>query len=165
MSTVRVTLHRIGPCAFEATDGQQHYARLDGSADLEAQILERAPRPETVPRTEAAATPPPGARAGLRPMQMLLVSLAACAAMDIVLILARQRQDLRDLVIEVEGWRVDATPAPFERIHMRFTAHGDVELEKLKRAVELGITKYCSVNSTLKPEVAVEWDALVAPAS
>jgi putative redox protein len=98
-------------------------------------------------------------------MQMLLVALAGCAAMDIVLILARQRQDLRDLVIEVKGWRVDATPAPFERIHIRFTAHGDVELEKLKRAVELGVTKYCSVVSTLKPEVAVEWEALVAPSS
>ena len=97
MSTTRVTLRRIGPCAFEANDGQGHSARLDGSAELEAQILERAPVPEAVPKVADAGPIPTGDRAGLRPMQLLLVSMAGCAAMDIVLILARQRQDLRGL--------------------------------------------------------------------
>ena len=161
MSTVQVTLRRIGPCAFEVRDGQGHYTRLDGSPELEAQILERAPVPEAIPKATEAGVPP-GARAGLRPMQLLLVSVAGCAAMDIVLILARQRQDLRDLVIEVQGWRSEGTPAPYERIRMVFTAHGEVELARLERAVELGVSKYCSVAATLRPEVQIVWEARVA---
>ena len=163
MSTVQVTLRRIGPCAFEATDGNGHYARVDASPELEAQILERVPHPEAVPKVADAGPIPSGDRAGLRPMQLLLVSLAGCAAMDIVLILARQRQDLRDMVIAVEGVRVEGTPAPFEKITLRFTAHGEVDLGKLQRAVELGVTKYCSVASTLDPKVNVMWEATVVP--
>ncbi len=163
MSTVKVTLRRIGPCAFEATDGHGHFARLDASSDLEAQILERAPHPEAVPKTADAGPLPTGDRAGLRPMQLLLVSLAGCAAMDIVLILARQRQDLRDMVIQVEGVRVEGTPAPFEKITLHFTAHGEVDLGKLRRAVELGVTKYCSVASTLDSKVTVVWEVGVVP--
>lgn len=163
MSTVQVTLRRIGPCAFEATDGNGHYARLDASAELEAQILERVPHPEAVPKTADAGPIPSGDRAGLRPMQLLLVSMAGCAAMDIVLILARQRQDLRDMVIEAEGIRVEGTPAPYEKITLRFIAHGDVDLARFERAVELGVTKYCSVASSLDPKINVIWEANVVP--
>ncbi|GAB4461515.1 MAG: hypothetical protein OHK0029_26900 [Armatimonadaceae bacterium] len=163
MTPIQVMLRRIGPCAFEATDRDGNTARLDGSPELEAQIRERAPDPEALTALGEGSPASSGPRVGLRPMHLLLASVAGCSAMDIVLILARQRQDLRDLVIEVEGSRVDATPAPFERIALRFTAYGDVSPDRLHHAVELGVTKYCSVAATLDPKVSIEWEATVAP--
>jgi putative redox protein len=94
-------------------------------------------------------------------MQLLLVALAGCSVLDILLILAKQRQDVREMVIDVEGWRVEGTPAPFSQIHLHFTAHGMVEKDKLEYAVTLGITKYCSVEATLSREVKIEWTTAI----
>lgn len=152
MSTVRVRLERIGPCAYEACDEQGNRVRVAGSAELAAQILERVPDPSVF--TEPAVLEPTGP--GFRPMALFLVSLAGCSALDLGLILARQRQDVRALTIEVEGIRANATPAVYEHITLRFIAEGPVNPEALARAADLAVTKYCSVASMLKPEVVVE---------
>jgi putative redox protein len=82
--------------------------------------------------------------------------------MDFVLILTRQRQDLRQLVIRLEGERADATPAPFERVHLQFTAYGTIEPNKLQRAAELAVRKYCSVASTLNERVELQIETQLA---
>ena len=152
MSTVRVTLQRIGPCAYEACDEHGNRVRVAGSAELASQILERVPDPSLF--TEPLPLEPTGP--GFRPMALFLVSLAGCSAMDVGLILARQRQDVRTLTLEVEGVRASATPAVYEHITLRFIAEGTVNPAALARAADLAVTKYCSVASMLKPEVVVE---------
>lgn len=156
MSAVQVTLRRVGPCAFAITDGEGHVAHLDGSAALEAEILEKAPNSASIPQTGALA--PTGDRLGLRPMQLLLGSLAGCSAMDVLLIMAKGRQDIGDLVIQVEGNRVDGTPAPYDRIHLSFVGYGTFNEGQFARAVELGMTKYCSVEASLDPKIQITWD-------
>lgn len=94
---------------------------------------------------------------GFRPMELVLVAVANCAAIDVVLILEKSRQPLADLRISVEGLRVDAVPAPFHTIRLAFTAVGDVDPAKLERAVRLGVEKYCSVGVMLAPTVRIEW--------
>ncbi|HHH28532.1 MAG TPA: OsmC family peroxiredoxin, partial [Polyangiaceae bacterium] len=96
---------------------------------------------------------------GMRPMELLLTSLASCAAMDVVHILRKQKQPLEGLTIAVEGRRADAVPARFEAIHLRFVAEGAVAPNKLERAVRLGVEKYCSVGASLAPDIAVTWEA------
>ena len=151
MSVVRVSLKRVGPCVFDASDEQGNRVRIAGSAELAAQILERVPDPSVF--TETPEVPSTGP--GFRPMALFLVSLAGCSAMDLALILARQRQDVRALTIEVEGVRAEAVPAVYERITLRFIAEGTVNPDALTRAAELAVTKYCSVASMLKPEVTL----------
>jgi uncharacterized OsmC-like protein len=154
MDLVKVSLRRIGPCAFEAQSPAGHRVRVEGSPDLAAKILERVADPSVIPAADPAP-PEPGVGIGMRPMELFLVSLAGCAAMDVVLILTRQHEDLRDLSIHAEGVRADATPAVYERITLRFTAHGRVDPGKLARAADLAVTKYCSVGSMLRPEIVV----------
>lgn len=152
MSTVRVTLERVGPCAYDATDALGNTMRLAGSAELDQQIRERLPDasvfPETLPLLENSGL-------GFRPMALLLISLAGCSALDLGLILARQRQDVRGLTIVADGTRADATPAPYTHIILTFTVRGPVDPVALSRAAELAVRKYCSVADTLKPEITV----------
>lgn len=96
-----------------------------------------------------------GENAGLRPMETLLAAMAGCSAMDVLLIMKKQRQDLERLEVEVEGERADAVPAVFTKIHLRFVGYGPIELKKLQKAVELSTEKYCSVTRMLQPTVAI----------
>lgn len=152
MSTVRVTLERVGPCAYDATDALGNTMRLAGSAELDQQIRERLPDPALFPDTLPALA---NSGPGFRPMALLLISLAGCSALDLGLILARQRQDVRGLTIVADGTRADATPAPYTHIILTFTVRGPVDPVALSRAAELAVRKYCSVADTLKPEITV----------
>jgi putative redox protein len=102
-----------------------------------------------------------GENAGLRPMETLLAALAACSAMDVLLIMKKQRQDLERLEMEVDGERADAIPAVFTRIHVRFKGYGPIELKKFQKAVDLSIEKYCSVTKMLQPTVAITAEAVL----
>jgi len=161
MSTVKITLRRIGICAFEAVNATGHRTRVEGSPELAAKIQERVAEPSVLPHPDPSP-PAPKKGIGMRPMELLLVSLAGCSAMDVVQIITRQREDLRGLVIDVEGVRAHTTPAIYETIKLRFTAHGTVNPGKLARAAELAVTKYCSVANMLKPVVAITVETAIA---
>ena len=153
MSIVKITLERVGPCAYDATDALGNTMRLAGSAELEQQIRERLPDESIFPKSLPALE---NSGPGFRPMALLLISLAGCSALDLGLVLARQRQDVRKLTIEAEGERADATPAPYTSITLKFIAHGPVDPVALTRAAELAVEKYCSVADTLRPEIAIK---------
>jgi putative redox protein len=133
--THTVRLERIGAAAFEATAGSGGKLIVDGSADIG------------------------GENRGMRPMELLLAAIASCSAMDVVHILRQQRQALEHLTIDIEGLRVDATPAPYKTVKLVFTAHGTIEDNKLQRAVSLSVEKYCSVSASLDPKIQVTWEA------
>ena len=147
---MKIVLRRVGVSTFEAENERGQRVRVAGSADLEARILERVEVPEVLPKA-AALEAGDGA---MRPMELFLVSFAACSAMDVVLIVTRQKEDLRELTIRIEGDRKNATPAVFERIRIHFEAPA-VDEAKLARAATLGVKKYCSVGSMLRDEVDV----------
>lgn len=95
---------------------------------------------------------------GVRPMEMLLMGLAGCSGIDVVSILKKQKIVDYELAIEVDGNRVDETPAVFDNIHVRFIFKGSELVEnKLKRAVELSMDKYCSVGMMLKKAAAIDY--------
>lgn len=90
-----------------------------------------------------------GAGAGGRPMELILMGLGGCSAIDVILILKKQRQEIEDLRIVVDGERVDSTPAVFKTIRMDFQFKGELDREKVKRAIGLSVEKYCSVYAML----------------
>ena len=153
MSTVKITIARVGPCAYDAKDVLGNTMRLAGSAELDQQIRERLPDPTVFPETLPALE---NTGPGFRPMALLLISLAGCSALDLGLILARQRQDVRGLWIEAEGERPETTPAPYTQITLKFIAAGPVDPAALERAAELAVRRYCSVADTLRPEITVQ---------
>ena len=98
------------------------------------------------------------ARSAPSPFDVLLAALATCAASDLVAILEKQRTPARALHITVEARRVDVTPRRLAsaNLHFAITAPGATEA-KAARAVELSVTKYCSVRSSLSADAPVTW--------
>jgi putative redox protein len=92
-----------------------------------------------------------GAATGVRPMQMLIMGLGGCAAVDILLILKKQRQEVTDFKIEIAAEREpDKEPSLWQKAHMVFSFAGKVEEGKARKAVALSMEKYCSVAETLR---------------
>jgi len=91
-----------------------------------------------------------GRNMGFRPMEMMLLSVGACSSVDVVNILKRGRQQITRCEARVDGTRVDAVPAVFEKIHVHYVVSGkDLDVAKVKRAVELSAEKYCSASIML----------------
>lgn len=92
-----------------------------------------------------------GLEGGFSPMQLLLTGVGGCSAIDIIGILKKQRQDLQDLTIEVEGNRQSVEEySEFKTIHIKFIFTGNLEESKVERAINLSLDKYCSVSKTLE---------------
>ena len=92
-----------------------------------------------------------GNNLGMRPMQMLLAAMGGCSAIDVIKILKKQRQDLKDIKITVTGEREkDAVPSLYESVNAHYQFFGDVDAEKAEKAIKLSIDKYCSVSKTLE---------------
>jgi len=96
---------------------------------------------------------------GIRPMELLLMSLASCSSMDAVTILKKMRQPLEDMKVEVEGERdTEQVPAVFKKIHLHFDLSGPLRPEKVEQALRLAVEKYCSVGRMLEKTATITWD-------
>jgi len=95
---------------------------------------------------------------GPSPFDVLLASLATCSATDVVAILQKQRTPATGLRVTVEAQRVDGTPRRLASaiLHFAITAPGATSAQAA-RAVELSVTKYCSVRSSLTADAPVTW--------
>lgn len=97
-----------------------------------------------------------GRNLGMRPMQMLLAAMGGCSAIDIIDILNKQRQELKDLKITVTGEREKgAIPSLYQSVHAHYRFYGELDSNKVERAINLSIEKYCSVSKTLEKAGAV----------
>jgi putative redox protein len=122
-------VHWVGGLAFEAGRAEGPKIRIDGDA-------QSAPSP----------------------FDVLLAAIATCASTDVVTILQKQRTPVHALDVRVEATRVESTPRRLASaiLHFSITAPG-ATLEKATRAVELSVTKYCSVRSSLIADAPVTW--------
>ncbi len=90
---------------------------------------------------------------GIRPMQLLLAALAGCSAIDVISILKKQRQVIKEFKMTVEGEKENVKGKDFslwKNIHIHLQLKGEIESDKATRAFELAINKYCSVAETLR---------------
>jgi len=87
---------------------------------------------------------------GFTPMDLLLVSLSGCMAMDIVSILQKKGGKIDKFAIETEGVRAEDHPHRYTKILVRIKCEGDYKQEDLVRSFELSRDKYCSVTATLR---------------
>lgn len=83
------------------------------------------------------------------PMEMLLGALGACTAVDVVSILAKKRQMLSSLEIQVSGERAPEPPAVWTKIDVEYRLKGTLEEKAVRDAIELSQNKYCSVAAML----------------
>jgi putative redox protein len=92
---------------------------------------------------------------GPRPAELLVVAQAGCTAMDVVSILRKKRQAFTHYEVRVAGdQREEPPPNVFEQVRILHVVEGDVEVEAVRRAIELSATKYCTVTGNLASGVA-----------
>lgn len=112
-----------------------------------------AGRPGGIPvRIDASAKTGPG------PVDILLSALGSCTAIDVVDILEKRRTPATSLRVEVEGPRADRVPKRVIGILLTFHIDGEgIERVHAERAIDLSVTKYCSVRDSLDPNMPVRW--------
>lgn len=94
---------------------------------------------------------------GPSPVDTLLMALAACTGYDLVDIMEKRRTPLASLRIAVHGERFDGVPGRVTRVVLTYDVSGEgVERVHVERAVELAVTKYCSVRDSLDPNLPIE---------
>ena len=87
---------------------------------------------------------------GPRPSELVPAALGACTAMDVISILRKKRQEVASYAINVAGEQADSHPARFLSIRVEHVVEGaDLDVEAVRRAIELSATKYCTVGATL----------------
>src|SRR5262245_20847808 len=70
------------------------------------------------------ATAAAGGGKGLTPMELVLIGLAGCSAMDVIAILRKKRQPVEGLEVRVHGWRREEHPTVFTSINLEYLVHG-----------------------------------------
>jgi putative redox protein len=106
-----------------------------------------------------------GTNQGMRPMQMLLAAMGGCSAIDVINILKKQKQDLKDIKVTVTGEREkDAVPSLYTEVHAHFRLFGGLDKDKANKAVTLSVEKYCSVAKTLEANAKITYSVEIIPA-
>lgn len=96
------------------------------------------------------------------PVDTLLIALAACTSEDVLTILQKRRTPASRLSIEVEGKRANGVPARLTHIHLRYVVEGEgIDRPNTQRAIELAVTKYCSVRDSLDKSIEIEWSLVL----
>src|SRR6478609_5646260 len=121
-----IKLERVqGDFGFAASDENGHTVNMDSSPESGGQNF------------------------GVRPMQMLLMGLGGCSAIDVIMILKKQRQDVVDYKMVINGEREpNKEPSLWQYINLEFHLYGTIDEDKANKAVELSLNKYCSVAAT-----------------
>jgi putative redox protein len=112
------------------------------------------------------ASPEIGGRdLGVRPMEMLLLGLGGCTAIDVVMILRKGRERVTDCVIELEAERAPTDPKIFTRIRLTYRVSGHaLDRAKVERAVALSAEKYCSASAMFGRTAEITHEIELIPA-
>ncbi|MHB1281489.1 MAG: OsmC family protein [Acidithiobacillus sp.] len=100
-----------------------------------------------------------GRNLGPRPMELLLMGLGGCSSIDVVMILQKSRQDIRDCVVELSARRADQDPKVFIGIHLHFVVSGKaLDPKRVAHAIDLSAEKYCSASIMLGKTAVITHD-------
>ncbi len=132
---MKATIQRINGTALVGRGGSNHWVVMDGPEDFG------------------------GFSAGTRPMEMLLIGLAGCSAMDVLSILKKKRVKLDDFSMQVEAERAEEHPKVFTKIHLHYIFTGrDIKPKDVERAIELSQDKYCGASAMFRKVAEVSYD-------
>jgi putative redox protein len=93
---------------------------------------------------------------GFRPMELMLVSLAGCTAMDVISILQKKRQQVTEFRVDAHAERAEEHPKVFTKILLDYKVSGvDIDPKAVERSIELSETKYCPAQAMLSHTVTI----------
>ncbi|HPC83430.1 MAG TPA: OsmC family protein [Thermoanaerobaculaceae bacterium] len=93
---------------------------------------------------------------GPSPMELVLIGVGGCMAMDVVSILQKMKQPMTGLEVRLRGEQNPDHPKYYRAVELTFVVRGaGVERARAERAIELSRTTYCSAINSLRPDCAV----------
>jgi putative redox protein len=132
---MKATVRWSGKMSFEGRSESGHSVTMDGSPDIG------------------------GENRGPRPMEMLLLGLGGCTAIDVMLILGKGRQDVTDCVVHIDAERASTEPKVFTKIHVHFVVSGrKLDPKRVEKAIQLSAEKYCSASIMLGKTATMSHD-------
>jgi len=91
---------------------------------------------------------------GASPMELVLIGVAGCTAIDVIMILQKKRADVTDFQINISGERAEEHPQRYTKIQIEYVLHGkDIKPKAVEQAIQLSETKYCSASASLNAVV------------
>lgn len=91
-----------------------------------------------------------GDNSGPRPMELILIGLCGCTAMDVISILRKKRQAVSKLEVKAHADRTDTHPMVFTDIALEYTVTGqNVDPKAVERSIQLSADRYCPAQSML----------------
>ena len=139
---MKITLTRVNDAVrFEAKNERGHTVLVEGGKSVGGEDL--APYPT----------------------EYLMISQAACTAVDVVELLKKMRQPLSHLEIEAEGLRArDQVPKIFTGIHLHYKLYGNIKKGKAEKAIAMSIEKYCTVSKMIDQVTNITFSVEIIPA-
>jgi putative redox protein len=96
----------------------------------------------------------PEGGSGASPMELLLMAIAGCTAMDVISILDKKRMAVSGFKVNISGSRADEHPRRYTQIHIEYVVYGrGINPEGVQRAIELSENKYCSATASLNADI------------
>lgn len=133
MTVLEGTVDLLEGMTFSATSGTGHTLTLDAASDVG------------------------GMNRGPRPMELFLLGLGGCTGMDVISILRKMRQTITGYRIHVTGEQAETHPRIFTSITVEHIVRGqNVNVDSVRRAVELSATRYCSASAMLSKVAKIE---------
>jgi putative redox protein len=97
-------------------------------------------------------------KAGASPMELVLMALCGCTAVDVISILRKKREPLTSLTVSAVADRAAEAPKVFTHIHLTYHVGGEVTTKAAEDAVSLSKNKYCSVSKMLEKAATIDYE-------
>lgn len=105
-----------------------------------------------------------GADAGIRPKELLLLSLIGCTGSDVASILNKMREPYTRFEVDLDGEMTDQHPKVYSKIHITFKVWGEgIKESNLQKAIQLSSQTYCGVTAMLKSSVDITDSYVINP--
>ncbi len=123
---------------FVAEGGSGHTITMDGAADIGGRNL------------------------ASRPMEVMLMGMGGCTAIDVVSMLKKQRQDIEGVEVSLVGERAGEHPMVYSEVKVVYTVRGrKLNRALVERAVSLSDEKYCSATAMFKKTAKVTHEVVL----
>lgn len=98
-----------------------------------------------------------GSDAGIRPKELLMLSLGGCTGSDVASILGKKKIKLDGFEMNISADVAEEHPQVFTKMHLEYVFYGkNLPVKDIERAIELSLTKYCSVTAMLQKAIPIE---------
>lgn len=110
--------------------------------------------------------PPADQRNGFSPLQLMLIGMAGCTAMDVISILNKMRQEVSSFNLRAEAEQKEGHPRVFTRIQLEYNFKGPkLDPDSVEKAIDLSLTRYCPATAMLRKTASVDYRYTVSEES